>query len=126
MLHGNREIEWIDDALPELATIRERGKRYTLVLLSAVWMHVPLEDRAFAFASLMHCLDSDGLLVLTLRNGPPVPERSIFLVSKEVVYRLAEQHGLELVREADRADGFGRSDITWTTLVFRRNPKPSV
>jgi SAM-dependent methyltransferase len=37
-LHADVAIDWIDDALPELATIGHREGRFDLVLLSAVWM----------------------------------------------------------------------------------------
>jgi protein-L-isoaspartate O-methyltransferase len=37
--HAGLSIEWIDDGLPGLASLGSRS--YDLVLLSAVWMHVP-------------------------------------------------------------------------------------
>ncbi len=121
-LHPEKEIEWIDDALPSLSAIRKKEKKYDLILVSAVWMHVAPDDRALAFASLAGCLKRGGLLVLTLRVGGEVPERCIFQVSKEELCRLADQHGLELVREGETEDKFGRREITWCTLVFQKPP----
>lgn len=117
--HPGEAIEWIDDALPDLRVIRKSGKKYALILVCGVWVHVAPEDRSTAFNSLAQCLKRGGLLVLTLRHGPEVPERYILPVSKEEVYRLAERHELELIREKDAADYFGRTEITWTTLVYR-------
>jgi hypothetical protein len=83
-------------------------------------MHINPESRRTAFESLVYCLEKDGILVLTLRRGPEVPERHIFIVSKEEVCQLAEQYRLELIKDTDSPDYLGRENITWTTMVFRK------
>ena len=39
-LHPSAAIEWVDDGLPALGTVVERGSRFDLILMSAVWMHM--------------------------------------------------------------------------------------
>ena len=49
-------ITWLDDALPHLKKLRGLGHRFDLILLSAVWMHVPLASRERAFRILSDLL----------------------------------------------------------------------
>ena len=39
-LHPSPRIEWLNDSLPELATLRTRRETFDLVMLTAVWMHL--------------------------------------------------------------------------------------
>jgi hypothetical protein len=38
-------IEWVDDSLPDLATVRARGEEFEVVMLTAVWMHLDALQR---------------------------------------------------------------------------------
>ncbi|MBM4073916.1 MAG: class I SAM-dependent methyltransferase [Planctomycetes bacterium] len=48
-LHPSPSIRWISDSLPDLDKLFRLGLSFDLILLSAVWMHVPPADRARAF-----------------------------------------------------------------------------
>src|ERR1700731_4832359 len=37
-LHPSPLIEWVDDSLPDLASVRARGEQFDVVMLTAVWM----------------------------------------------------------------------------------------
>jgi len=45
-------VTWLDDALPDLSKLRGIGHHFDLILLNAVWMHVPLKQRERAFRIL--------------------------------------------------------------------------
>lgn len=60
-----------------------------------------------------------GLLILTLRLGECDPDRVMHPVSIEEVERLAQEHGLAIVRRHDRADQLGRAGVRWTGLALR-------
>ena len=62
-------VTWLNDTLPGLKSLRALGRRFDLILLSAVWMHVPPKDRERAFRILSELLNPSGLLVVTLRQG---------------------------------------------------------
>ena len=49
---GSPWIRWLDDRLPELTTTHRLGLGFDLVLLSAVWMHVPPGDRPRTFRKI--------------------------------------------------------------------------
>ena len=65
--HAN--VIWQADELPELKNLRTAGHRFNLILLSAVWMHVPVNKRERAFRIISELLAPGGILVFALRHG---------------------------------------------------------
>src|SRR5438309_2129152 len=39
--HPSSRIQWLSDSLPDMAKVRRLGLNFDLILLSAVWMHIP-------------------------------------------------------------------------------------
>jgi SAM-dependent methyltransferase len=78
--HPDPRIRWLDDQLPELGQTGQLGISFDIVLLSAVWQHVPL-TRERAFRKLARLVKSGGLLVISLRAGPWPPESRMYPVS---------------------------------------------
>ncbi|MYF90220.1 MAG: class I SAM-dependent methyltransferase, partial [Boseongicola sp. SB0676_bin_33] len=92
-LHDDPAINWIDDRLPTLGVVSRSGLSFDLILLSAVWMHVPENDRRRAFRKLINLLRPGGLMAITLRIGPSDLERGFHSVAPEEVEALARDHG---------------------------------
>lgn len=115
--HPDPAISWIDDQLPDLGRV---SGPFDVVLLSAVWQHVLPEVRAAAFARLTGLLAPGGLLLISLRLGPPDLARDMHPVSVEEIRGLATETGLIRLREAPLPDRMGRSAISWVTTALRR------
>jgi SAM-dependent methyltransferase len=113
-------VAWEDDRLPCLARVTSQGMRADLVWLSAVWMHVPPDSRAVAFANLAALVKPGGRLMLTLRHGPAPASRRMYPVSGEEVIRLAADHGFNLLRKVSTADVQKRRDVAWTAMMLER------
>ncbi|MEU9096842.1 class I SAM-dependent methyltransferase [Streptomyces sp. NPDC048361] len=118
-LHADRQIEWVDDALPDLPALTARGRRFGLILLTAVWMHLDARQRASAMSRLAGLLGHDGRVILSLRHGPVPAGRRMFPVSALETVELARSHGLDLVHRAEREDPHGRQGVTWSYLCLR-------
>ena len=73
---SHQRVVWMNDALPDLRNLRALGRRFDLILLSAVWMHVAPKDRERAFRILSDLLGPSGLLVITLRLGGDAAENA--------------------------------------------------
>ena len=121
-LHPSADIEWVDDALPDLAVTRKQGERFELVVLTAVWMHLDKRERQVAMRSLATLVASRGTIVMSLRHGATPLGRRMFEVTADETIALAAESDLECVLniEADSAQAVNRDrGVTWTWLAFR-------
>lgn len=118
---GHKSIQWLDDRLPDLGAIRKLSYRFDLILLSAVWMHLPPTVRERAFRILTELLAPSGMLVVSLRHGPGDGQRVFYEVSKAELDGLARQRALMPVPlpQIRRADELKRQAIWWETAVYR-------
>ena len=119
-LHAGLPIEWRDDALPALRGLRGEERRYDLMLLSAVWMHLDAAERDEGMAALAELLAPGGVAILSLRHGPVPAGRRMFEVSAEETIALARRHGLEQCHCGARDDVQGRPDVHWSVVGLRR------
>lgn len=122
-----QSITWIDDSLPELEITRSLKVRFDLILLSAVWMHIPVSQRARAFKNLFSLLKHDGFIVMSLKHGMTEKEqhkRSMFAVSASEVKEQCSQIGLICETIAQTSpDALNRKDVFWETLVLRKSER---
>jgi hypothetical protein len=118
-LHPSPSIRWVSDSLPGLARVLRLGLSFDLILLSAVWMHVPAADRTRAFRKLVTLLKPGGCIAITLRHGPAEPERGIYAVTQAEIESLARAHGAFVEKATDSKDELGRGAINWTQLAVR-------
>lgn len=123
--HPHRAIEWLDDALPELAAVTARHERFDVIVLSAVWMHLNEAERRAALPRVAALLAPSGLLLLSLRHGPVPSGRRMFDVTADETIELAQRLGLEPLLRLE-LDSFGAGNraagVTWTRLAFRARP----
>ena len=122
-LHPSPAIEWIDDSLPALRRLLALDRRFDLVMLTAVWMHLDADERRLALPNVAALVAPRGLLVMTLRHGPVPSGRIMFAVSAEETIALAAAHGLgvSLNVHAESGQVANRdAGVSWTQLAFRR------
>ena len=113
-------VVWMDDALPDLRTLRALGRRFDLILLSAVWMHLAPTVRERAFRILSELLSPSGLLVISLRRGGDAAEnaaRGFHDTSAEELIGFANRRAISLRSHSKQPD-LTRPGIHWETLVF--------
>jgi SAM-dependent methyltransferase len=117
--HPSPRICWVEDELPGLARTIRLGLGFDLILLSAVWMHIPESGRRRAFRKLVTLLKAGGAIAISLRRGPLDPERGMHPVSVTEIERLAQDHGGFVEAQAENPDLAGRPGIAWTDLLVR-------
>ena len=115
-LHRSPGIRWMDDMLPALDTVLRSKLTFDLVWLSAVWMHVPPSTRARAFRKLVSVMSPGGSMMVSLRRGPPPPERPMEPATAAEIEVLARRHGMQTIRSDARADIAGRRGIWWEVV----------
>lgn len=117
-LHPSTRIHWVSDSLPDLANVRRLGLSFDLILLSAVWMHIPPAARQRSLRKLATLLAPKGRIAISLRLGRPDTERAMHEVSLPELASLAQQFGLRVVRTSDSHDKLGRNEVSWTNVVL--------
>lgn len=114
-------VQWLQDSLPGLEVVSNQGVSFDLILLSAVWMHIPVTKRASSINNLATLLKPGGKLVISLRNGPSGDERIIFDVCADQLVHLGKLVGLSPVLITEKeSDIMGREAIYWQTVVFAK------
>ncbi|KAA0874025.1 methyltransferase domain-containing protein [Nitrincola tapanii] len=118
---AHTSVQWLDDSLPHLNDTRKLSHRFDLVLVSAVWMHLPPSSRERAFRILTELLAPSGLLVITLRHGPGDGKRVFYEVTKAELDRYARQRAVVPVtlEHTSHTDELKREEVTWETAVYR-------
>ena len=113
-------IYWLDDSLPELKQVFALQLKFDLILLSAVWMHIPASQRERALRKLSSLLKPSGRLIISLRHGACHDERVMHEVSADELAQLARQFGLSyrLLTPEAQSDRLGRDDVTWQTVML--------
>lgn len=112
-------IEWIDDRLPDLSSLRTRDRRFAFILCSAVLMLLPRHLLPPSFNAMGDLLAAGGILALNLRN--PVagePAELVYSHNDEDILAAARGAGFDLIRHNVASDALGREDHRWRAFVF--------
>ncbi|KZX87800.1 hypothetical protein A3726_09245 [Erythrobacter sp. HI0037] len=115
--HPDSGVEWVVDGLPTLHGV---GGEFDLVILSAVWMHVPPADRPAAFRRLISLIGLGGMIYVTLRTGPDDLQRAMYVATPNELERLAEAAELRVTKMGERPDLLGRPGVSWHTLALSK------
>ncbi|CAB5511998.1 hypothetical protein LMG26857_01287 [Achromobacter anxifer] len=119
--HALPNLEWVDDALPDLALLRGQGRAFDVIMLTAVWMHLDADERRLGMQALAALLAPQGQILMSLRHGPVPPGRRMFDVSAQETIALAAGHGLSSHHLSSREDMLDRADVRWSFLGLRRS-----
>lgn len=115
--HMDSGIDWVDDRLPKLSRVLARSLIFDLILLSAVWMHIPSSHRPQAFRVLCDLLRPGGVVAITLRQGPIVRERGIGLALVNEVVTLARANGIVMKHVERTYDQLDREEVSWVQVA---------
>lgn len=125
----DHRLTFKNDSLPSLDSIqtpKNTEDGYDVILLSAVWMHLPPSYREEAAARLSQLLAVDGLLAILIRQGKFDDGRISFVQPIEPLIELMSSFGIELIhREDEAADLLLRPDVRWNQLIFKKIAKSS-
>lgn len=118
-LHAATNIRWLDDSLPALNETKRLGIIFDLVLLSAVWMHVPPSGEQISFRSIALMSGPGTILNMTVRMGGDEQRRGFHSTDQGRLERLASAAGFSLLAETMNDDALGRAAVNWKSLIFR-------
>jgi SAM-dependent methyltransferase len=112
-IHADRSIKWSDASLPSLDSSDYQIGTFDVVLMNAVWMHIPPSDRQASMQRLYELLKIDGRLYVSMRIGRDEKRRGFYPGRPADFVALAERTGFTLVSRRKSEDLLGRSDVHW-------------
>jgi SAM-dependent methyltransferase len=113
-------VKWITDSLPSLETVTKQEISFDLILLSAVWMHIPTSARARSMRKLANLLKPGGKLVISLRHGKSNDARVMHDVCCDELTQLGKTVGLFPLHVSEiETDKLGRNQVSWQTVVLQ-------
>ena len=118
-LHRSSNIHWMNDRLPSLKEVLRSKLTFDLVWLSAMWMHVPPRHQRRALRKLASVMSPGASMMISLRQGPPDPNRPMCEVRVDELERLARDCGLQVTQETLREDLQERSGVSWKIVWLR-------
>ncbi|MGO1192068.1 class I SAM-dependent methyltransferase [Vibrio casei] len=113
-------IQWFGDYLPDLVGVEALSRQFDLILLSAVWMHIPVELRLASLKALAEQLNAQGKIVITVRHGDFDDGREGYDVSIKEIESLANQVGLVICQQSGSDDALQRSSVIWETVILSK------
>lgn len=119
-IHRSLRIRWIKDGLPKLEKVASLGVTFDLVLLSAVWMHVPENRQAESAATVARLTAHGGIVNLTIRSGAGEPDRGFHDTDVDLLAATFAKHGVLPVNDVVDDDIFAREGVVWRRLTYRR------
>ncbi len=119
-LFPDADLEWVDDRLPGLNSLRARGERFGFILVNAVWMHVPPADRDAACAALADLAAPGAVLSVALRQGPAPAGRAMHDCDPDTVADEFTRHGFQEIDRSVHDGGAAGPGATFVRLNLRR------
>ena len=116
--NAHNSVTWCNASLPALTALPQKPNTYDLILLSAVWMHLPKYERPPTLKRLAELLSENGAMYISLRFGPNDEARPMHPVSYEELATLAESNDLKArnLNPVPGKDGLQRDDVKWVTV----------
>ncbi len=118
---NSADVCWIDDHLPQLATLAGAVGAFNFILCSAVLMLVARSELGQSFGTMADLLAERGRLGLNLRSSRRGEPRDLFHDhDNATVLAAAEAAGLHCIDRGVADDAIGREGYRWRSFVFAR------
>jgi 2-polyprenyl-3-methyl-5-hydroxy-6-metoxy-1,4-benzoquinol methylase len=120
-MFGSHQIEWIDDSLPSL-NLLESANKFDVILASGVFHHLEPDEQNSSIRRVAELLKTNGIFLVSLRNGPAGIGTHVFQTNSDAVTELAASCGLELLLRIEKQPSLmtNKANVTWSKLAFRK------
>lgn len=121
-VEGGSGITWVESQLPELAGLEGYDHAFDLILVSAVWHHIPPAAREGALGRMASLSRDGATLLMSLRHGPDADGRLIHFSEPVQTIAAAQAFGMTLVDQISVPSVQAMNaaaGVHWTWLVFQ-------
>jgi SAM-dependent methyltransferase len=98
------------------------SNQFDLILASGIWHHLDREKQYLSIQRIAQLLNLDGVLLLTLRNGPAGVGLHVFPTNGKQTIKEAEHCGLSTLLFLENQPSLmeNKEKVFWTKLVFKK------
>jgi len=104
-------VTWINDSLPRLPKIQSLRKKFDVILVSAVWMHLPEKTQLESIQTLKSLLNVGGKIIISWRNIGQESTRKFYPVDPI-------QFGEYVISHSDDSLLKVRPEVFWSTVII--------
>ena len=118
---ADKHVKWLDDTLPQLASIPESYDfSFRLILASAMWMHLTPDEQVLACERLQQLAADDTLIVITWRNQASERERVFHAVDaaqfEKAFNSVSRKSSVTITESSDEGE---RDGVVWHCAVIK-------
>ena len=117
----NNEDHFSVGSLPNLNLPIEFNKKFDVIILVAVWMHIPIELYEASIREVCSLLKQKAKVIISYSITPRIGESERFFedVDRKLLKDLFEKYGCEKLMETTNGDGLNERSIVWKTEVYQ-------
>ncbi|RNC80055.1 MAG: class I SAM-dependent methyltransferase [Balneola sp.] len=121
-LYPSSNITWIDDSLPKLERLKKSSSKFDFILSSGVWHHLTPKEQELALSEVSILLNKNGVLALSLRNGPAGAGSHIFPTDGKKTIQMAGTLGLKCVLHLENQPSLlkHKKKVSWSRLALKK------
>ena len=115
------DIEWINDALPNLPSLENPAYKFDFILVDGVWHHLCPKQRLAAINRFKALMNPGAICAISLRNGPAGLGSHVYPTCASTLCEEAQILGFEIALRIDNQDSIlpNKEDVKWSRVALR-------
>jgi 2-polyprenyl-3-methyl-5-hydroxy-6-metoxy-1,4-benzoquinol methylase len=115
-------ITWLNDSLPNIASLDSHGETFDFVLIDAVWHHLTDTERKVAVSKVSKLMKKHARCAISLRNGPAGMGTTVFPTDSNDTIMLFKDSGFECIFQTSNQASVlpHKEEVKWARLVLEK------
>ncbi|MEZ9231362.1 class I SAM-dependent methyltransferase [Vibrio amylolyticus] len=115
-------VNWVNDSLPDLASLNVDDGLFNFILLDGVWHHLNTEERKKCIKRFSSLMFNGGICAISLRNGPAGAGKHIFPTSCTELFSCAQDFGFKVIFHTDNQPSVmpNKENVTWARVALQK------
>ncbi len=118
--HPHPHIKYYKDTAPQFSQSKQDNIKYDVIVMSAFIFHFDHKQRKMIIEDCLDMLAPEGIIHMTLRQGPLIEGRNIFSVDPEEIRHFLQSDDISYKYHGRMADTANLTDIEWDHITIWR------
>lgn len=125
-LYPHASIQWVEDSLPALTSLKKYTHQFDFILASGVWHHLPQEEQTQAMCRVSELLKPNGKFAVSLRNGPAGAGIYVFPTNTDYTIEIAKSYHLSPILKLENQPSLmkHKKSVRWSRLLLQKTSAP--